>query len=365
MGNGLSSEHAEAMATAMAEKGKCQLMEKMVKTMDQQQQAAQDRLDAQNCRLAELLAQKETHGANTELISKKIAHVQSHAVAAEAEKNTVAEQLSTIRRIADEATEDKEKAVAESRQMAEKAAQLEKEKEDWAKAVKEKSEQMMRESPPPLSLKQNPPENKPLWTEVYPCFAIMGRNGTGKSSLVNAIAGKYARTVSAVGECTGVLDKDTEPAPVIITAPDGRQIALFDRVGLGAAAIHDAGGNAAFIRSQGLRWWTGVILLVDRAITSEEPLIYTLLQSVETPVVVCRNKLETDLKKNREIKAFEGSPEPTVDEFQEEARKYLSSVNLEGDKAIFIDTEEPTKYQFDKLIAWMERLSVCKEKATQ
>merc|ERR1712012_325317 len=124
-------------------------------------------------------------------------------------------------------------AVEKTKEWQAKVEALEQEREDWAAAEKAKSEELMKESPPPFALMKNPPNTDSLLTQDYPCFAVMGKAGTGKSSLINAIA-KYCGKggappclVSARGECTGVLDSNPEPAPVFLVLPNGVNVAFF------------------------------------------------------------------------------------------------------------------------------------------
>merc|ERR1719336_1258525 len=127
------------------------------------------------------------------------------------------------------AKEDPDLALARTKEWQDKVEALEKEREDWAAAEKAKSEKLMKESPPPFALMKNPPNTEPLFTEEYPCFAVMGKAGTGKSSLINAIAKHCGKgtpprppcKVTAGGECQGVLDPNPEPPPVFIVLPNG------------------------------------------------------------------------------------------------------------------------------------------------
>merc|ERR1712012_1425210 len=105
-------------------------------------------------------------------------------------QKTMLENQKMIQDLVKLAQEDPDLAEEKAKEWKDKVEALEKEKEDWAAAEKAKSEKLMKESPPPFALMKNPPSTDPLLTQDYPCFAVMGKAGTGKSSLINAI-GKY------------------------------------------------------------------------------------------------------------------------------------------------------------------------------
>lgn len=256
------------------------------------------------------------------------------------------------------AQEDPDLAEEKAKEWQVKVEALEKEKEDWAAAEKAKSEQLMKESPPPFALMMNPPSTEPLLTGQYPCFAVMGKAGTGKSSLINAIA-KYCGKggpppcrVTAAGECQGVLDANPEPPPVFVVLPNGVNVALFDRPGVGAAH----GGGDKYIQDQGLKWWTGVIVSVDSRVGIEDAVLNRVCQEIKTPVIVVRNKVENDLKKEIEVTKLTGE---AVDEdsFKMKCRDYMRRPEVGIEDAYLIDTDYTAKYDFQRMLNWFEQHS--------
>jgi len=219
----------------------------------------------------------------------------------------------------------------------------------------------MKESPPPFALMKDPPKTVPLFTETYPCFAVMGKAGTGKSSLINAIA-KYCGKgttalpppcrVCAVGECQGVLDSNPEPPPVFTVLPNGVNAAFFDRPGVGAAH----GGGPKYIQDQGLKWWTGVIVVVDSRVDTEDVVLNRVCQEIKTPVIVVRNKLEEDLKKEIEVAQVTGK-RVDEDSFKTECLEYMRLPKVGIEEAYLIDTKYPKKHDFQKMLSWLEQHS--------
>merc|ERR1712122_56189 len=237
---------------------------------------------------------------------------------------TMLENQKMIQDLVKLAQEDPELAEEKAKEWKDKVEALEKEKEDWAAAEKAKSEELMKESPPPFALMKNPPSTDPLLTQDYPCFAVMGKAGTGKSSLINAIArycgkgGAPPCRVFAAGEGQGVLDSNPEPPPVFLVLPNGVNVAFFDRPGVGAAH----GGGPKYIQDQGLKWWTGVIVIVDSRVGTEDAVLNRVCQEIKTPVIVVRNKLEQDLKREIETVKLTGE-QVDEDSFKRKCLDYM------------------------------------------
>merc|ERR1712012_312819 len=256
------------------------------------------------------------------------------------------------------AQENPDSAVEKTKEWQAKVEALEKEKEDWAAAERAKSEQLMKESPPPFALMKDPPNTDSLLTQDYPCFAVMGKAGTGKSSLINAIAkycGKWGPPpcrVFAAGEGTGVLDSNPEPAPVFLVLPNGVNVAFFDRPGVGAAH----GGGPKYIQDQGLKWWTGVIVSVDSRVGTEDAVLNRVCQEIMTPVIVVRNKMESSLKKEIETAQLTGE-RVDEDSFKTQCLDYMRRPEIGIEDPYLIDTDYPQKYDFQKMLRWCEQHS--------
>lgn len=293
---------------------------------------------------------------NEGLVAKQIQAMEAQKAAENAEVNKLQDRMADLQRIVELSKTDKEEAAKQGKRLSAQIAKLEQERLDWKKAEEEKMEKLMKDTPPPFALKKNPPKNKPLYSEDYPCFAVMGRNGTGKSSLINMLTGakpgvpQYRPPGSLVETTMG------EPAPVFMKTPTGTMIALFDRPGHGAKATAAAGSAPNFIAEQGLKWWTGVILLTDRASVPEETVMFQLCQSINTPILVARNKIAEDLGKEKEEKAFTGE-EFTEENAITQIRAHLDEISIDGKAAKMIDTKHPEKYQFNEVVEWIEKLS--------
>jgi len=151
-----------------------------------------------------------------------------------------------------------------------------------------------------------------------------------------------------------------EPAPVFVKFPSGQSVALFDRPGVGAKSQDKAQGSADagtnFIAQQGLKWWTGVILLMDRSSVADDRLIYQFCLSVETPILVARNKVVEDLMKEQKEADFTGEPK-TEQMCIDELRSKFDDIDMNGKAVKLVDTNFPEMYQFKEVLAWMDELS--------
>jgi len=140
---------------------------------------------------------------------------------------------------------------------------------------------------------------------------------------------------------------------VFLTLSNGTVCAFFDRPGVGAAH----GGGDKYVQDQGLRWWTGVIVNVDRNAGPEDTVIFKICKEIHTPVIVTRNKVEHDLRQEQQTKVYEGDPFDRNQSMQE-MRDYLSSPKVGlGTEAKLIDTEAPDNFQFEELVEWCQKLS--------
>jgi len=197
-----------------------------------------------------------------------------------------------------------------------------------------------------------------LWEERHREELVHQRNlgfvqdkpaGVGK-----ARSGEHLK-VGSLGETTM-----GEPAPVFVKFPSGQSVALFDRPGVGAKSQDKAQGSADagtnFIAQQGLKWWTGVILLMDRSSVADDRLIYQFCLSVETPILVARNKVVEDLMKEQKEADFTGEPK-TEQMCIDELRSKFDDIDMNGQAVKLVDTKFPERYQFKEVMAWMDELS--------
>lgn len=322
-------------------------------------------------RYADMLAKMNEERQQNKNYNEKMFKLQAQNLASvrneEAKKlQVLMERMERFQEITKTYEKDKEEGLRAAMELQTQVHDLEKEKLDWKKAELDRTERLMRDTPPPFALKKKPPHNTPLFSEDYPCFAIVGKSGSGKSSLVNALTGTNARKVSSLTETTGYQAESSakrqktgteggaemEPPPVFWTMPTGTEVALFDRPGVGAAI----GGGPEFIQKQGLRYWTGVIVTVDSRAVAEEAKIYAICRELKTPVIVARNWVVQHFAQEKETSTLTG------DNFNEQnaivtIRDYLTEIGMEGEKALMVDTKHTDMYEFAGLKHWIANLS--------
>merc|ERR1719323_1142981 len=178
-------------------------VQQMLRTKEAEKHAAlmQSQLDAQRAASREKDNQiqafmqkmsedaKNNRAMNEQLLAKQRQQMETQRAHEQQKVQELETRMKDMARIAEIAKTDLDKAAKEGAALSSKIANLEQERLDWKKAEEEKTQKLMKETPPPFALKVDPPKNSPLYSEEYPCFAVMGRNGTGKSSLINAITG--------------------------------------------------------------------------------------------------------------------------------------------------------------------------------
>lgn len=253
--------------------------------------------------------------------------------------------------------------VRETMLVLQKYQQLEKAREEWRKAEDNKCEKLMKETPPPYSLRKNPPSMWQLYTHEMACFAVMGRAGTGKTTLVNQLMEEDSfknRNQSKLKQSALAEMAMGNPPPVFLKNSDGMDFALFDRPGIGLKALSQAAGGADnttnFIANLGLKWWTAVILVIDRDCTQEDAMIYKICKEIGTPIIVTRNKVSEDLEKEKQDCKTRG--EGGV--YREYAARrtiedYITKVlGVEQGGWLLIDTYHPLRFQWDDLVAFIE-----------
>jgi len=272
------------------------------------------------------------------------------------------ENCQQIQRLMELKEQDVEEAVREASILNEKYQQLEKDKEDWKKAEEEKSEKLMTESPPPFSLRKDPPKMTPLYTHEMACFAVMGRSGTGKSTMINKMAEKFGTKVEKLKQSSLAETTMGCPAPVFLKNSDGRDFAFFDRPGVGLKSLQQATGESTdattnFISSQGLKWWTAIILNIDRDATPQEALIYSMCKAIGTPVIVTRNKATETFEKEQHDCKLRGDVYDETQAVQTIEDYIVNSLHVDKDGWLLIDTYHPDRYHWKELVTFLEQYS--------
>lgn len=329
---------------------------------DEQRQNQEDWMAKNQEQMAEYMEVLAQGGQRDRGLDAQVEKLESARADAERKLKEQEEQCQQIERLMEIKEQDVEKAVKEASILNEKYQQLQKDKEDWKKAEEEKSERLMKESPPPFSLRKEPPKMTPLYTHEMACFAVMGRSGTGKSTMINKLAEGFGSKVEKLKQSSLAETTMGCPAPVFLKNSDGRDFALFDRPGVGLKSLQQATGESTdattnFISNQGLKWWTAIILNIDRDATPQEALIYSMCKAIGTPVIVTRNKATETLDKEKNDCELCGDVYDETKALQTIEDYITNNLHVDKDGWLLVDTYHTDKFQWKELVAYFEQYS--------
>ncbi|KQS89168.1 GTP-binding protein [Chryseobacterium sp. Leaf394] len=159
---------------------------------------------------------------------------------------------------------------------------------------------------------------------------IIGRSGTGKSSLMNAIAGEI---ISAVGEVETTMD---------ISKP-------FEHKGL---LFYDLPGSSTknfpketYIEKTGIRDFDCVILVTSDRFYEDDLFLIKEVSKIGIPVFAVRNKIDQSITSAEKRGVSESE---TLKNIFDDLNNNLQGIKSSG--IYLVSAENPFKYDFNKLI---------------
>lgn len=178
-------------------------------------------------------------------------------------------------------------------------------------------------------------------------WAIMGRVGVGKSTLINALRGLTARSPEAapvgVGHTTRRPKVYSFTGDVaVLTANMAR---LWDLPGAGTKDWP----SATYIRDAGLRHFDGVVLVTCGAFSDSEVELLSQLVDFKVPYYIVRNKVDQDVVNNLQDNGTD------VKETLDEIRSELLENGCDATRSFLISAKEPScpDYDFAALLRHM------------
>lgn len=159
---------------------------------------------------------------------------------------------------------------------------------------------------------------------------IIGRSGTGKSSLINAIAGE---TISAVGEVETTMDisKPCEHGGLLFYDLPGSSTQNFPK--------------ETYIEKTGIRDFDCVILVTSDRFYEDDLFLIKEVSKLQIPVFAVRNKIDQSITSAAKRGVSEGEILRII---FNDLNKNLENVKSNG--IYLLSAENPFAYDFDRLL---------------
>jgi GTP-binding protein EngB required for normal cell division len=233
-------------------------------------------------------------------------------------------------------------AVQRSREVAE-AARLQKEEQRLMREIealsqreRQKQELIAREWPRPDWL----PTNSSLH------FAVTGRSGTGKSSLVNAILNRKP----SHPEAAPIGVNETTKVPTCYKVKEGplTGVCLEDLPGAGTPTVPEAD----YIKRFGLRYFSALFIVTAGRFTETDAALFDQACSFRLPCYLLRTKADEDIRNNEDD--LEMEPQQTLNQLRTSTlsalSNLLSSMNQGGgvlnyQERVFVVTTKARRYE--------------------
>ncbi|XP_028404196.1 interferon-inducible GTPase 1-like [Dendronephthya gigantea] len=191
------------------------------------------------------------------------------------------------------------------------------------------------------------------WKEVKISVAVVGKNGCGKSSFINAIRG--VDDDDDIAAKTDVVEGTT--IPVKYFHPNNPNITLWDCPGIGSLKISDV---ETFCKDMKIKEYDACIIMTSERFGKVTAALAEKLKSMKKPFFLTRTKIDNDIKVNEERRRI--PEETTLESIRRDCSNSLTSVKTPlHDKDIFlISNHHPGNWDFARLTtAIKNRLPTC------
>ncbi|XP_028404350.1 interferon-inducible GTPase 5-like [Dendronephthya gigantea] len=185
-------------------------------------------------------------------------------------------------------------------------------------------------------------EDLDQWKEVKISVAVVGKNGCGKSSFINAIRGVEDDDENAAK--TDVVE--TTKSPVKYSHPNIPNIILADCPGIGSNDISDV---EAFCRDIKIQEYDACIIMTSERFEKVTEALAEKLKSIKKPFFLTRTKIDNDIKVNEERRRI--PEETTLESIRRDCSDSLTSAKapLDDDDIFLISNHRPGKWDFAAL----------------
>jgi len=170
-------------------------------------------------------------------------------------------------------------------------------------------------------------------------WAVVGRVGVGKSTLINALRGLRARSPEAAPVGVGHTTKRPRPYQFVgeVATITRNMARIWDLPGAGTKEWP----YLSYVRDAGLRHFDGVILVTSGAFTEVEAELMLQLVDFKVPYYIARNKVDQDITNNEQDNGA------SVDETLAEIRIEMTHNGCDANRTFLISAKHPESADYD------------------
>ncbi|XP_028404347.1 uncharacterized protein LOC114526992 [Dendronephthya gigantea] len=181
------------------------------------------------------------------------------------------------------------------------------------------------------------------WKDVKISVAVIGKNGCGKSSFINAIR-KVDDTDKTHAAKTGIVETTTIPMKYFY--PNNPNITLWDCPGIGSIALSKLDDYSESIK---IMEYDAFIIMTSERFGKITKALAEKLKSINKPFFFTRTKIDNDVKDNAERRNI--AETITLQTIKTDCSKSLKLANapLNDNDIFLISNHNPDKWDFARL----------------